>query len=126
MIDALKDKHPKIEHIFCSNAGIRLMNIDSEIASYVLDGCLELDILPLIIHDSFIVKDTNELTLRGLMKQAVREVVDRTRVGMSLTKNDSLYMSIFAEEQDSKAGRTERYQHRYQQWLLYKKLKQRV
>ena len=78
LIDQLRNKHPLIADRFCSNAGIRLMNLDAEIASRVLQSCLEADITPLIIHDSFIVQAHHASALKGFMVDAVAECFDIT------------------------------------------------
>lgn len=116
LIQLLKDKHPKIQDSFCSGAGIYLMNLDAEIASLVLDECLYMNILPLIIHDSFIVKTFDEYVLRQLMTQAVKSVVTATNVKMSLTKNEDLYLSEFLETEELDTLKTSRYKHRLNLW----------
>ena len=116
LIQLLKDKHPKIQDSFCSGAGIYLMNLDAEIASLVLDECLYINILPLIIHDSFIVKTFDEYVLRQLMTQAVKSVVTATNVKVSLTKNEDLYLSEFVETEELDTLKTSRYKHRLNLW----------
>ena len=116
LIQLLKDKHPKIQDSFCSGAGIYLMNLDAEIASLVLDECLYMNILPLIIHDSFIVKTFDEYVLRQLMTQAVKSVVTATNVKVSLTKNEDLYLSEFVETEELDTLKTSRYKHRLNLW----------
>ena len=116
LIQALRDKHPKIRDSFCSGAGIHLMNLDSEIASIVLDDCLQANILPLIIHDSFIVNSFDEYVLRQIMKEAVKTVVSAADVKMSLTKNEDIYLSGFLETEERDRLRTTRYKHRLNLW----------
>jgi len=116
LIQALRDKHPKIRDSFCSGAGIHLMNLDAEIASLVLGDCLHANILPLIIHDSFIVNSFDEYVLRQIMKEAVKTVVSATDVKMSLTKNEDLYLSDFLETEERDRLRTTRYKHRLNLW----------
>jgi len=56
LIRAVKARHPAIAHAFCSDAGVRLMRRDSEIAAQVMCQVLRATgIVPLPIHDSFIV-----------------------------------------------------------------------
>jgi hypothetical protein len=115
LIQSLKDKHPKIQSSFCSNAGIHLMNIDAEIAALVLEDCLYINLLPLIIHDSFIINSLEEEQLRLFMKDAVTRVVSSTSAQTSLIKNEDLYASEFRSEEIERI-KTTRYKHNLNIW----------
>jgi len=115
LIQSLKDKHPKIQSSFCSNAGIHLMNIDAEIAALVLEDCLYFNLLPLIIHDSFIINSLEEEQLRQFMNDAVTRVVSSTSVQTSLIKNNDLYASEFRAEEIERI-KTTRYKHNLNIW----------
>jgi hypothetical protein len=68
LIAAIKAKHPDIAHAFGSDAGIRLMRQDSEIAGCVMAEMLHATgIVPLSVHDSFITPVTQESKLREAM-----------------------------------------------------------
>ena len=122
LINALKDKHPKIAHKFCSNAGINLMNIDADVASFVLEECLVQDYVPLIMHDSFIVIDVFEEGLKHIMKAAIASVCSGTTPNFSQVKNERLYLSVFHEAEEADAYRSSRYKVRLARW---KKLSRR-
>ena len=114
LIAALKDKHPKIQDKFCSNAGIHLMKLDSDLAEFVLCECLEQNITPLIIHDSFIVQAYDEQLVRQFISAAVRKIVGSSSK-KSVTINERLYMSEFNEEHKA-VIKTERYKKNYDKW----------
>jgi hypothetical protein len=116
LINALRDKHPKIAHKFCSNAGINLMNLDADVASFVLEECLIQDYIPLIMHDSFIVIDTFEEGLKPAMKDAIEHVTQSGNPSFSIKKNDSLYLSVFHEKEEADAYRSSRYKVRLAKW----------
>lgn len=116
LINALRDKHPKIAHKFCSSAGINLMNIDSDVASFVLEECLMQDYIPLIMHDSFIVIDVFEEGLKHIMKAAITHVCKGVVPTFSQVKNDDLYLSVFHEPEEAAAYRSSRYKARYAKW----------
>ena len=116
LINALRDKHPKIAHKFCSNAGINLMNLDADVASFVLEECLMQDYIPLIMHDSFIVIDVFEEGLKHIMKAAIAHVCNGVVPYFSQVKNDDFYLSVFHEPEEAAAFRSSRYKARYAKW----------
>lgn len=59
--------HSDIKEYFFSDAGAKLQNIDSKIASKVIKHFVELGEMILCIHDSFIVKKSLESELKKLM-----------------------------------------------------------
>ena len=91
------------------------MNIDAEIAALVLEDCLYFNLLPLIIHDSFIINSLEEEQLRLFMKDAVTRVVSSTAVQTSLIKNNDLYSSEFRAEEIERI-KTTRYKHNLKIW----------
>jgi hypothetical protein len=65
LIRAVKALHPDIAEAFGSDAGIRLMRQDSEIAERVMLEMLRATgIVPLCIHDSFVVPTSHEERLK--------------------------------------------------------------
>ncbi len=72
LIDAIKARHPKIAHFFHSDAGIRLMRRDSEIAEEVMLRLLRLGIVVFPNHDSFLAKARHEGEVREAMEAAWR------------------------------------------------------
>ena len=71
LVNAAKAKHPDIAWAFGSDAGVRLMRRDSEIAQQVILEMLRATgIAPLAIHDSFVVPAAHEDRLREAMENA--------------------------------------------------------
>lgn len=62
-----------------SDAGVRLMGIDSKMCMQVLKGCRDAGIKALPVHDSFIVPATRS----GEVKAIMEEVLHATRIGIS-------------------------------------------
>lgn len=70
--DLLKMKHPSICKYFFANLGSKIFNIESKITSYVINKLTRKKILTLSIHDSFLVKENNEIDLRNIMIDAFK------------------------------------------------------
>jgi hypothetical protein len=68
------DRHAPISQYFSSGHGVKLQNIDSRIAEYVINRLTMEDIPVLCIHDSFIVNLEYQDLLRSLMIEGFREV----------------------------------------------------
>jgi len=64
-----------IEDYFYSDAGMRLMNTDSNIASRVVSAMIQEGESVLIYHDSFICRASAEEKLLAIMKNAWKEEV---------------------------------------------------
>jgi hypothetical protein len=71
LIAAIKAKHPDISHAFGSDAGVRLMRRDSDLAELIMMEMLRaVGVVPLSVHDSFIVPTTHEERLKEAMENA--------------------------------------------------------
>ena len=70
IIDAIRARHAPIESSFCSDAGIRLMNLDSKIAMAVTTGLMADGIPSIPIHDSIVVQAKYAGQTRDKMDQA--------------------------------------------------------
>jgi hypothetical protein len=71
LIRAVKAAHPRIAHAIASDAGIRLMRRDSEIAAQVMREVMQATgLVPLPIHDSFIVPVGHRTKLEDAMENA--------------------------------------------------------
>lgn len=99
LIQQLRDRHPLLANKFCSNVGVRLMNIDSEIAAMILARCLEANILPLIIHDSFIVQVDHSETLLDFMMDAVNEMFGITPSLKQAIDQQERYIDNFGDDE---------------------------
>jgi len=67
-IDKWISVHPKISKYLNSDYGIKLQNIDSDIAQKIVDYFTKKGILALVVHDSFIVQKRYEDELKKMMK----------------------------------------------------------
>lgn len=75
MLDALRRKHPLIEHKFASSAGIDLMFIDSQITEILIERFTRHYKCPLLtIHDSYIVPFGYDHILQKEMEAAFEKV----------------------------------------------------
>lgn len=70
LIAALAGRHSKIAHHLLSGIGLKNMNLDSQIAEYVLGTLMDQGIPALGIHDSFIVEQSQCENLRTIMNEA--------------------------------------------------------
>lgn len=75
LIDAIKRKHAPIAGAFHSDAGARLMRIDSDIAEAVMGMLIaRKGIVTLPVHDSFLVPASKRDELAAAMEQAAYDV----------------------------------------------------
>jgi hypothetical protein len=70
----VKDKHPPLAEHLCSNAGVGLMNIDSQITEKIVEAFTSKGIPILCMHDSFIIQVQHDNELRTQMQRAVEQV----------------------------------------------------
>jgi hypothetical protein len=74
LLRAAKARHPDIAHAFCSDAGVRLMHKDAEIAERVMMEMVRATgIVPLAVHDSFIVPASQRSKLMETMDKAFND-----------------------------------------------------
>lgn len=73
MIPLIRHKHERIAHAFGSDAGVKLMRIDSAIALDVLTHFAKRCVPCLSCHDSFIVPKTHEVQLKRAMVRYYRK-----------------------------------------------------
>ena len=87
LLDGIKDRHPKISHLICSGAGLRLMNLDAKMCEYVIEKFVERDTPILTVHDSFIVPFGAERQLDRVMKEAFEHVSYKTKIRAKYNQN---------------------------------------
>ncbi len=80
LLDGIKDRHPKISHLICGSAGLRLMSLDAKMCEYVIERFVEQDIPILTVHDSFVVSFDEGERLHRLMKEAFEYVTNQKKV----------------------------------------------
>jgi hypothetical protein len=73
LLDAFKEKHPRIADKLCSDAGVKLMNIDSKITARVIDHFTKKNVPILTIHDSYITPQNYSGELNKVMNESVAE-----------------------------------------------------
>jgi hypothetical protein len=72
LYDAIVQRHADVADAFGSDEGIHLMRIDSDIAVGVLQECQRRSIPVLPVHDSFLVPQRDEDTVRAIMEASYR------------------------------------------------------
>ena len=77
LLVAFTEQHPHLTESLCADQGIRLMNIDSQIAEIVLRWFTRRGIPVLSVHDSFIIPYTHVAQLKRVMGLAAKRVVGR-------------------------------------------------
>lgn len=75
LLDAFKLKHPHLEGDLCSDKGIELMYIDSQITDHIIKEFTKMGETVLTIHDSYIVDERYILDLRLAMSSATKSVL---------------------------------------------------
>jgi hypothetical protein len=93
-------KHKPIAHFFGSDAGVRLMRTDSDLAIAVMRAMQREGITPLGVHDSFVVPETYGPKLEEVM-QAELAKLDPTRTIPISAENEAVFMS---DQGDSSKG----------------------
>ena len=73
MVARFNSAHHRINRYFCSDIGLRLQYLDSQITSDILDYFLEREIPVLPIHDSYIVAEQYEEELYEVMREKYRD-----------------------------------------------------
>lgn len=83
----LAHHHPISKHLY-SNAGVRLMNVESDIAEQVFDSCIQSNTPVLGIHDGFICKVSDAGKVRAGMVAAFKKVTGYTgTVGVAVKRH---------------------------------------
>lgn len=78
ILNSLKRKHFEISDDFCTGKGIKLMNLDGQIAEYIINKFTQNNIPILCIHDSFIAPKSKDNFLRHTMNEAIEKVISQT------------------------------------------------
>ena len=71
----LEEEHPKIKKYFGSGRGIKLQYKDSQIAEQIMLNLAKSNIVCLPVHDSFIVRASNQIELHEEMDKAFKDIV---------------------------------------------------
>ena len=132
LLDTFLQQHPYLEDGICSDQGIRLMNVDSQITNYIIKEFVRRQKPILSVHDSYIVGTKDVELLRDCMKEASLHVV-----GVDLAAEQELpsYQQIIASRHqdydvylhqvkavliEPSQQKTDGYSSRYRQYQSYK------
>lgn len=78
LLDCFIEKHPFLETGLCSDRGIELMFMDSQVADIIITKFVEQNEPVLSVHDSFIVNADKRNFLEQTMAEAARTVFNNT------------------------------------------------
>lgn len=76
LMDAFEKKHHQIKQYFFTGIGIKLQNIDSQMAEQVLLHFSKMRYAILPVHDSFIIHHGLEQELKDAMNKAFKDLLD--------------------------------------------------
>ena len=123
LIDAFIEKYPFLEASLFTDQGIRLMNIDSQIATEVINTFVAKDIPILPVHDSFIVKRKNVFDLQTAMSAATIKVLgvdleyeSRHEGMMRKVTKQAMHTSDVVVMPFNLSDKTQEYKDRYKLW----------
>lgn len=78
---AIREHHKPLERFFCTGVGLELQHHDSELCSHIFDYFLVYtNTIPITIHDSFIVKQTDLQHLAEAIRYAEQIMANRLNV----------------------------------------------
>jgi hypothetical protein len=87
LLDAFTDRYPELKDQLNTGKALYLMNLDSKIASLVLNHFTQLDIPVLCIHDSFIIQKDKAEELKTALETATVQVAGK-RIAQDSKAND--------------------------------------
>jgi len=132
LLDTFLQQHPYLEDGICSDQGIRLMNVDSNITNFIIKEFVTRQKPILSVHDSYIVDTRDVELLRDCMKKASLHVVG---VDLAVEQDIPSYQDIMATRYPDRdyhlmlfdhyltkpaKNKTTGYKRRYQQYQTYK------
>jgi hypothetical protein len=77
LLEAFLSKNPHLRDDLCSDMGIRLMYIDSQITEQIIKDFVDNNVPILSVHDSYIVETDRVDLLRDAMSKATKKLVGR-------------------------------------------------
>ena len=120
ILNALREKHPLIADDLATDAGIKLMNLDSKITEHVIRRFTALNIPVLTIHDSYIVNFGNDELLNKVLTEAYEVVTGQTSVKSTIAgvimDDEATWLTQRLPE--SAMVRSEGYKGRMIEWLV--------
>lgn len=134
LLNTFTDKHPHLRDDLCSDKGIRLMWIDSQITAQVLKISSDLKVPILSVHDSYIISIFDVPLLLEIMSEATKKVVGLPlSVEQELPSYDDIvemkapdrvvgrdtFIDLFLETAEPK-NKTPEYQERLKRFINYR------
>ena len=131
LLDAFVEKHPYLSDSLCSDKGIRLMYLDSQITTQIINEFVALNKPILPIHDSYVVKVSDRELLRDAMRKASMAVLGVDLEAISKFDERLGFKTLDAKPSELEAERavddidaqyfegTEEYLVRYRKWFEY-------
>jgi hypothetical protein len=80
LINKIISKHSSVQKYFSSSFGLKAMNYDSNIASNCLKAFVGLNKPIMCIHDSFIVKASDEVLIKSIMVASFQKVLNTKNI----------------------------------------------
>ncbi|CAA2155751.1 hypothetical protein MBRA_01382 [Methylobacterium brachiatum] len=93
ILDAIKEANPRVAHLFGSDAGVRLMAIDSNMAGAVMKACRRAFVPCLPVHDSFMVPASKGGFVEGVMASVLDETLAAVKSTSSGTSTRTVLQS---------------------------------
>ena len=93
LLDTFLKQHPYLEDGICSDQGIRLMNVDSNITNFIIKEFVKRQKPILSVHDSYIVGTRDVELLRASMRKDSLHVVG---VDLAAEQDKPSYQNIMA------------------------------
>ena len=100
LLEDIKLLHPKIAHLICSGAGLKLMNLDSKMVEFIIREFVKTNTPILTVHDSFVVPFGQEDRLHKLMKEAFLSVSKQEIVRIKYNDNITERALYASQHQD--------------------------
>lgn len=94
IITQFAEEHKPISSYFFSGYGVNLQNLDSDIATLVINHFTDQDIPVLCVHDSFIVATAHSEELKKVMESSINSVINKIGLDDSLSKIKSTGIEI--------------------------------
>ena len=103
LLEAFKNKHPKIQESLCSDKGVELMHMDGRITAKVIKHFTNKNIPILSIHDSYITQNQHTSELRKVMNKVVAEELNGFKINIDQEGEGSDQVQAFKNQDRANA-----------------------
>ena len=104
LLEAFKNKHPKIQESLCSDKGVELMHMDGRITAKVIKHFTNKNIPILSIHDSYITQNQHTSELRKVMNKVVAEELNGFKINIDQEGEGSDQVQAFKKQDRANAS----------------------